>query len=56
MDPKTLFAQTPPGRLFLTAALPGAIGMLASALYQLIDGVLVGQVLGEAAFAAINLG
>ena len=55
MDPKTLFAQTPPGRLFLTAALPGAIGMLASALYQLIDGVLVGQVLGEAAFAAINL-
>ena len=29
--------------------------MLASALYQLIDGILVGQVLGEAAFAAINL-
>ena len=56
MDPKTLFSQTPPGRLFLTAALPGAVGMLASALYQLIDGILVGQVLGEAAFAAINLG
>ena len=37
------------------AALPGAIGMLASALYQLIDGILVGQVLGESAFAAINL-
>ena len=55
MDPKTLFSQTPPGRLFLTAALPGAVGMLASALYQLIDGILVGQVLGEAAFAAINL-
>ena len=29
--------------------------MLASALYQLIDGILVGQVLGDAAFAAINL-
>ena len=55
MDPKALFSQTPPGRLFLIAALPGAVGMLASALYQLIDGVLVGQVLGEAAFAAINL-
>ena len=55
MDPKVLFSQTPPGRLFFTAALPGAVGMLASALYQLIDGVLVGQVLGEAAFAAINL-
>ena len=55
MDPKILFSQTSPGRLFFTAALPGAIGMLASALYQLIDGVLVGQVLGETAFAAINL-
>ena len=55
MDSKTLFANTPPGRLFFLAALPGSIGMLASALYQLIDGILVGQVLGEAAFAAINL-
>ena len=55
MDSKTLFANTPPGRLFFMAALPGSIGMLASALYQLIDGILVGQVLGEAAFAAINL-
>ena len=55
MDHNTLFAKTPPGRLFFMAALPGSIGMLASALYQLIDGILVGQVLGEAAFAAINL-
>ena len=55
MDPKTLFARTAPGRLFFLAAVPGAVGMLASALYQLIDGILVGQVLGEAAFAAINL-
>ena len=55
MDHNTLFAKTPPGRLFFIAAVPGAIGMLASALYQLIDGILVGQVLGEAAFAAINL-
>ena len=29
--------------------------MLASALYQLIDGVFVGRFLGEAAFAALNL-
>ena len=55
MDHNTLFAKTPPGKLFFMAALPGSIGMLASALYQLIDGILVGQVLGEAAFAAINL-
>ena len=46
MDHNTLFAKTPPGRLFFMAALPGSIGMLASALYQLIDGILVGQVLG----------
>ena len=55
MDHNTLFSKTPPGRLFFMAALPGSVGMLASALYQLIDGILVGQVLGEAAFAAINL-
>ena len=29
--------------------------MLASALYQLIDGILVGQVLGDVTFAALNL-
>ena len=55
MDQNALFAKTPPGKLCLIAAIPGAIGMLASALYQLVDGILVGQVLGEAAFAAINL-
>ena len=34
MDHNTLFAKTPPGKLFVLAALPGAIGMLASALYR----------------------
>lgn len=29
--------------------------MLASALYQVIDGILVGQILGELAFATLNL-
>lgn len=29
--------------------------MLASAFYQLLDGILVGQFLGETAFAALNL-
>ena len=29
--------------------------MLASALYQLVDGIFVGQFLGETAFAALNL-
>ena len=55
MNTHSLFAKTPPVRLFFTAAIPGAISMLASALYQLIDGVFVGRLLGETAFAALNL-
>lgn len=54
-DSERLFTQTPPVRLFLTAALPGAIGMLVQSIYSLMDGVFVGQFLGETAFAAINL-
>ena len=37
------------------ASLPGAVSMLASALYQLLDGMMVGQILGETPFAALNL-
>ena len=55
MNSHALFAKTPPVKLFFLASLPGAIGMLASALYQTIDGVLVGHLLGETAFAALNL-
>ena len=55
MNSHVLFAKTPPVKLFFLASLPGAIGMLASALYQTIDGVLVGHLLGETAFAALNL-
>ena len=50
-----LFAQTPPVKLFFKASLPGAVSMLASALYQLLDGIFVGHYLGETAFAALNL-
>lgn len=55
MDSKTLFTKISPVRLFFIASVPGAISMLASALYQVIDGILVGQILGELAFAALNL-
>ena len=58
MNSQTLyerFARTPPLRLFFLAAVPGAVSMLASALYQVIDGIFVGQFLGETAFAALNL-
>lgn len=55
MNYKELFSKTPPTKLFFTAAIPGSIGMLASALYQTIDGVLVGRILSGSAFAALNL-
>ncbi|HIU74856.1 MAG TPA: polysaccharide biosynthesis C-terminal domain-containing protein [Candidatus Pelethocola excrementipullorum] len=55
MDYKTLFEKTPPTKLFAIAAIPGVIGMLASALYQIIDGAFVGHILGAEAFAALNL-
>ena len=55
MNTKHLFLQTKPSRLFWMAALPGAISMLASALYGILDGVFVGQILGDTAFAAVNL-
>ena len=42
-------------KLFFTAAMPGAISMLASSLYQLIDGILVGNFLDSTSFAALNL-
>ena len=55
MNSETLFAKTPPLKLFFLASLPGAVGMLASALYQLFDGIFVGQYLGSTPFAALNL-
>ena len=55
MNHKELFLKTSVWRLFFIAALPGAISMLASALYGLFDGIFVGQILGNTAFAAINL-
>ncbi len=55
MDYKVLYEKTSPTKLFFTAAIPGIISMVVSALYQIIDGAIVGQVLGATAFAAVNL-
>lgn len=55
MNSHRLFSETSPLKLFFLASIPGAISMLASALYQTIDGVFVGQFLGSTAFAAVNL-
>ena len=53
MDYKTLFSQTPPTRLFFKAAIPGSIGMLASALYQVADGIFISRILGDTAFGRV---
>ncbi len=55
MNSTTLFSKTSPLKLFFLASIPGAISMLASALYQTFDGIFVGRFLGQTAFAAVNL-
>jgi Na+-driven multidrug efflux pump len=52
---RRLYLSTTPTRLFFIAAAPGAVSMLASALYDVLDGIIVGQLLGSTAFAAVNL-
>lgn len=49
------FATARPLRLFLIVALPGLVSMLAASLYSAFEGAFVGKLLGEAAFAAVNL-
>lgn len=54
-ESEEMFAHMAPTRLFFKAALPGTLGMLVSSIYGTMDGVFVGQYVGESAFAAINL-
>jgi len=54
-DSELFFTQTKPRRLFFTVAIPGAVSMFMSSLYILVDGILVGNILGEGSFAALNL-
>ena len=55
MNSRTLYLDTKPGRLFLKAAVPGAVSMLASSLYQIFDSIFVGKFIGTTAFAALGL-
>ncbi len=50
------FATAKPLNLFLRVAIPGLISMLTMSLYQAFEGGFVGHWVGEAAFAAINIG
>lgn len=50
-----MYAEMKPIRLFFTAAIPGVIGMFAMSIYNIIEGIFVGQFIGGDAFAAMNL-
>lgn len=55
MKDNAFLIKTPPVKLFFLAAIPGGISMLAASLYGLLDGIFIGRILGETAFAALNL-
>lgn len=55
MNSYKLYTSTPPWKLYAMVAIPGAISMVASSLWGLFDGIFVGQLVGQTAFAALNL-
>lgn len=55
MTPETMYATMSPWRLFFKVALPGMISMFAMSIYSVVEGVFIGQTLGEGAFAAVNI-
>lgn len=42
-------------RQFLEYAVPSALAMFVSSLYTIIDGIFVGQRVGDSALAAVNV-
>lgn len=52
---EVMYATMNPWRLFFVVALPGMISMFAMSIYSIIEGIFIGQILGEEAFAAINI-
>ena len=49
------YATMKPWKLFFVVALPGMISMFAMSVYSIIEGIFIGQILGEGAFAAVNI-
>ena len=50
-----LYADMPPVKLFFHAAIPGVISMFSMSIYNIIEGIFIGQFAGGEAFAAMNL-
>ena len=55
MKTETMYATLAPWRLFFKVALPGMVSMFAMSVYSIIEGIFIGQILGEGAFAAVNI-
>lgn len=50
-----MYATMNPWWLFFKVAAPGMISMFAMSIYSIIEGIFIGQRLGEGAFAAVNI-
>lgn len=55
MKTETMYATMNPWRLFFKVALPGMVSMFAMSIYSVVEGIFIGQTLGESAFAAVNI-
>lgn len=55
MKAEVMYATMNPVRLFFVVALPGMISMLTMSMYSMAEGAFIGHVLGESAFAAVNI-
>lgn len=55
MKTEEMYATMSPWRLFFIVAMPGMISMFAMSIYSIIEGIFIGQILGEGAFAAVNI-
>lgn len=55
MKTEEMYASMNPWRLFFAVAMPGMISMFAMSVYSVIEGIFLGQTLGEGAFAAVNI-
>ncbi len=55
MKAEVMYATMNPWRLFFVVAMPGMVSMFAMSIYSIIEGIFIGQILGEGAFAAVNI-
>ena len=55
MSAEERYATMKPWSLFWVVALPGMISMFTMSIYSIVEGIFIGNILGEGAFAAVNI-